>query len=104
MSLATIETIQIHEGDRIRWTDNDKERGIYNASLATIAGIENGKVTVELANKDQVTLEKNDPMMQRMDLAYALNMHMAQGIGSQLRRCSTLTPFKETLRHEHCRC
>jgi len=80
MSLATIETIQIHEGDRIRWTDNDKERGIYNASLATIAGIENGKVTVKLANKDQVTLEKNDPMMQRMDLAYALNMHMAQGI------------------------
>jgi conjugative relaxase-like TrwC/TraI family protein len=80
MSLATIETIQIHEGDRIRWTDNDKERGIYNASLATIAGIENGKVTVELANKDQVTLEKNDPMIQRMDLAYALNMHMAQGI------------------------
>ncbi len=80
MSLATLETIQIHEGDRIRWTDNDKERGIYNASLATIAGIADGKVTVELANKDQVTLEKNDPMMQRMDLAYALNMHMAQGI------------------------
>ena len=80
MSLATIETIQIHEGDRIRWTDNDKERGIYNASLATITGIEGGKVTVELANKDQVTLEHNDKMMQRMDLAYALNMHMAQGI------------------------
>ena len=80
MSLATIETIQIHEGDRIRWTDNDKERGIYNASLATITGIEGRKVTVELANKDQVTLEHNDKMMQRMDLAYALNMHMAQGI------------------------
>jgi hypothetical protein len=80
ISLATIETIQIHEGDRIRWTDNDKDRGIYNASLATIAGIDNGKVTVELGNKDQVALEKNDPMMQRMDLAYALNMHMAQGI------------------------
>ena len=80
MSLATIETIQIHEGDRIRWTDNDKDRGIYNASLATITGIEGGKVTVELANKDQITLEQNDKMMQRMDLAYALNMHMAQGI------------------------
>lgn len=80
MSLATIETIQIHEGDRIRWTDNDKDRGIYNASLATITGIHNGNVTVELANKDQVTLKPNDKMMQRMDLAYALNMHMAQGI------------------------
>ena len=80
MSLATLETIQIHEGDRVRWTDNDKDRGIYNASLATIASISNGKVSVELANKNQVTLEKNDPMMQRMDLAYALNMHMAQGI------------------------
>lgn len=80
MSLATLETIQIYEGDRIRWTDNDKDRGIYNASLATITGIADGKVTVELANKDHVTLEKSDPMMQRMDLAYALNMHMAQGI------------------------
>ena len=80
MSLATLETIKIHEGDRIRWTDNDKERGVYNASIATIAAIHGGKVTVELANKEQVTLEANDPMMQRMDLAYALNMHMAQGI------------------------
>lgn len=80
MSLATLETIKIHEGDRIRWTDNDKERGIDNASLATITGIEGGKVTVELANKEKLTLEKGDPMMQRMDLAYSLNMHMAQGV------------------------
>mgnify|MGYP001806627767 CR=1 FL=1 len=80
MSLATLETIRIHEGDRIRWTDNDKERGIYNAAIATITGIDDGKITVELANKEQVTLEKNDKMIQRMDLAYALNMHMAQGV------------------------
>ena len=80
MSLATLETIKIHEGDRIRWTDNDKHRGIDNASLATIKGIDDGKVTVELANKEQLTLEKGDKMLQRLDLAYALNMHMAQGV------------------------
>ena len=80
MSLATLETIRIHEGDRIRWTDNDKDRGIFNASLGTITRIEDGNVTVQLPNKDEVTLEKGDRMMHRMDLAYALNMHMAQGV------------------------
>ena len=80
MSLATLETIRVHEGDRIRWTDNDKDRGIFNSSLGTITRIEDGKVTVQLANKDEVTLENGDRMMHRMDLAYALNMHMAQGV------------------------
>lgn len=55
MSLATLETVRIHEGDRIRWTDNDKDRGIFNASLGTITRIEDGKVTVQLANKDEVS-------------------------------------------------
>ena len=80
MQLTTLETVKIHEGDRIRWTGNDKERGIANAAMATVTAIESGRVTVELASKETLTLDRADPMLSRLDLAYALNAHMAQGV------------------------
>ena len=80
LELTTKKEVTLHEGDRIRWTDNDKQRGMLNSAMATITETENGRVTVELASKDTVTLERNDPMLSRLDLAYSLNMHMAQGI------------------------
>ncbi|TVV76421.1 MobF family relaxase [Sphingomonas solaris] len=80
LELTTKKEITLHEGDRIRWTANDKERGMLNSALATVTEIENGRVTVELADKETITLERNDPMLSRFDLAYSLNMHMAQGI------------------------
>ncbi len=83
IALTTLETVKIHEGDRIRWTATDKERGIDNAAIATITAIEGGRVTVELASKETLTLEKGDPMLSRLDLAYSLNAHMAQGVTSE---------------------
>ncbi|MEP9404411.1 MobF family relaxase [Sphingomonas sp. VNH70] len=80
LELTTLQSISLHAGDRIRWTANDKERGIFNAAITRIVGIEDGAVTVELASRDIVTLPKGDPMLARVDLAYALNMHMAQGV------------------------
>ena len=80
LQISTLDTVRLHEGETIRWTTNDKERGMDNAALATVTGIENGRVTVELASKDTITLEPGDPMLSRLSLAYALNMHMAQGI------------------------
>ncbi|GLK45524.1 MULTISPECIES: MobF family relaxase [Novosphingobium] len=80
LELTTLQTLKIHEGDTIRWTATDKERGLDNSALARIVAIEGGSVTFETANKEQVTLERGDPMLSRIDLAYALNMHMAQGV------------------------
>ncbi|PNU05427.1 MobF family relaxase [Novosphingobium guangzhouense] len=80
LELTTLQTLKIHEGDTIRWTATDKDRGLDNSALAKIVSIANGSVTFETANKEQVTLERGDPMLSRMDLAYALNMHMAQGV------------------------
>jgi conjugative relaxase-like TrwC/TraI family protein len=72
--------IELRAGDRIRWTANDKERGLLNAAIARVIGIDERGVTVETAGKDQLTLAIGDPMLSRVDPAYALNMHMAQGI------------------------
>ena len=83
LQISELDNVTLHEGETIRWTDNDKDRGMNNAALATVVGIDNGRVTVELASKDVVTLEPGDRMLSRLSLAYALNMHMAQGITAE---------------------
>ena len=72
--------VRIHEGDRIRWTDTDRTRGLVNADRARVLKIETTGITVETSTKMQVTLPAGDPMLQRLDLGYALNAHMAQGL------------------------
>ena len=80
LQLSERKDLHLREGDRIRWTANDKERGLHNAALARVLTIDAKGVTVETAGSERLTLDLGDPMLSRLDLAYALNMHMAQGI------------------------
>ncbi|HEX7855029.1 MAG TPA: MobF family relaxase [Sphingobium sp.] len=80
LELTQKKDLHIREGDRIRWTANDKPRDLHNAALARVLTIDAHGVTVETANEQRLTLDLGDPMLSRLDLAYALNMHMAQGI------------------------
>ncbi|MCE3589772.1 AAA family ATPase, partial [Escherichia coli] len=43
LQISTLDTVRLHEGETIRWTTNDTERGMDNAALATVTGIENGR-------------------------------------------------------------
>ena len=80
MGLAAEKSIRVYEGDRIRWTDNDKKRGLLNSTISRVVSVEKGGITVEKADGSQVRLDAGDPMLKRIDLAYTLNMHMAQGV------------------------
>ena len=82
MQLVTRETIRLHENDRIRWTKNDKERGLENAGTARVLSAEPGRLMLEAADGRIHELKSGDPMLERMSLAYALNMHAAQGMTS----------------------
>src|SRR3546814_18405457 len=57
-----------------------KARGLFNSALARVATVESGAIVVEMADRQQLRLAEGDPMLSRLDLAYSLNMHMAQGI------------------------
>lgn len=70
----------IHPGDRIRWTTNDHQRGLLNADRATVTAIGKSHVGIETSTGMKMTLAKTDPMLARIDLAYAYNAHMAQGM------------------------
>ncbi|MDX3910965.1 MAG: MobF family relaxase [Sphingobium sp.] len=82
LQLSEKKDLQLREGDRIRWTANDRPRGLHNAALARVVSVGPTGVTVEAGDRSRLTLDLGDPMLSRLDLAYSLNMHMAQGITS----------------------
>src|SRR3546814_8595381 len=78
LALFEEKRLSIHAGDRIRWTENDHRRGLFNADQAKIEAVESARVTVVTSTGLRHELERSDPMLRRLDLAYALNAHMAQ--------------------------
>lgn len=80
LSLNDTKDITLHTGDTIFWRDKDKENGIDKSTYAKILSADKDNVTIELADKRQVTLPKGHQMLERLDLGYALNAHMVQGV------------------------
>lgn len=80
LALSARETIRLHEGDRIRWTANDKGRGLLNSDAAEVVGITRDGVEVRTSGGVNIVLAHSDPMLSRLGLAYAINMHQAQGM------------------------
>ncbi|AGH50703.1 TrwC protein [Sphingomonas sp. MM-1] len=82
LRLFEVRSLDIHVGDRIRWTETDHKRGLLNADQARIVAIDDRRVTVKTSLGAEHLLSRGDPMLERLDLAYALNAHMAQGLTS----------------------
>ncbi len=74
--------VELYAGDRIRWTDTDHKRGLLNADQAQILDIGDKGIAVKTSAGIEHLLKPDDPMLKRLDLAYALNAHMAQGLTS----------------------
>ncbi len=72
--------IDLYEGDRIRWTENNKDRDFYNGDIVHVAGFDPTGITVETKEGVQHRLDQGDRMLERLDLAYAINVHVAQGL------------------------
>lgn len=75
--------IGIHERDRIRWTANDHERGLMNGMLARVEAIGKDGVTISTQDGELIDLKAGDKMLEKLDLAYAVNVHVAQGMTAQ---------------------
>ena len=77
-----VPALYIYSGAKIRWTETDHQRGLLNADQARIVAVDKGAVVVKTSLGAEHRLEQGDPMLRRLDLAYALNAHMAQGLTS----------------------
>ncbi|MBK8631797.1 MAG: conjugative relaxase [Sphingomonadales bacterium] len=80
ISLSERVSLKLHDGETILWREHDKPRDIVKSTYAKIVKADGQGVTVELADKRQLRLPTGDPMLARLDLGYALNAHMAQGM------------------------
>jgi conjugative relaxase-like TrwC/TraI family protein len=72
--------IRVHDGETVFWRDKDAGRDIAKSTYATVLEARADGIRVELADKRQLVLAPGDPMLRRLDLGYALNAHMAQGM------------------------
>ncbi|MGF7156192.1 MobF family relaxase [Novosphingobium gossypii] len=72
--------ITLYEGDKILWQANDKAREIYSSEQAKILSITESHARIENADGKVVELDRADKMLERLGLAYAINMHQAQGM------------------------
>jgi conjugative relaxase-like TrwC/TraI family protein len=72
--------LDLYTGDAIRWTASDHRRGLVNADRATVTAVNRDGVSITTSSGMELRLRPDDPMLKRIDLAYALNAHMAQGL------------------------
>lgn len=84
IALFERETIHLHEGERLRWTANDKARGLHNSAHAEITAVTGDGIDLKTSDGRQIRLAPDDPMLARIGLAYAINMHQAQGMTTDM--------------------
>src|SRR3546814_1466628 len=69
LKLSNEKRIEVHEGERIRWTDSDKRdgRGMINATIASIEKVDRDGIIVKLSDGERRELKNGDPMLKRID-------------------------------------
>jgi hypothetical protein len=82
LELYDAQKLELHVGDPVRWTASNHRRGLFNADRAEVIALSPKGMTVRTSAGVEQTLKAGDPMLRRLDLAYALNAHMAQGLTS----------------------
>ena len=81
VSIYQIKQIEIHAGDRIRWTYNDDDRKLSNADMGRVKEVGGDRLVISsLVDGTVHELKAGDRMAERLDLAYAINVHVAQGV------------------------
>ena len=72
--------IRLRAGDRIRWTANDKRRGLVNGGEAAVERIDSRRVRFDPGNGESFTLRRDDPQLRHIDHAWSSTVHAAQGM------------------------
>lgn len=78
VSVFAEKRLALHSGDPIRWTTNDHARGLANSDVAKVESVGKHGITVSTKDGETIDLKHDDPMLERLDLAYAVNI--AQGM------------------------
>ena len=73
------EPIELREGDRVRWTRNDKGLGLVNSRTAEVVSASRDRVSFRLEDGRELDMGKNDSQLRHLDHAWASTVHAFQG-------------------------
>ena len=73
------ESIELHAGDRIRFTRGGRGRSVCNNDMGSIKQISSAGVTIELDRGKVMTLKPSNPSLRHIDHAWANTAHAFQG-------------------------
>ena len=73
------EVITLHEGDRIKFRENDRKLGISNNDFGVIGSIKDGAVTIGFDEGKQTTLPKGHRMLGHIDHGWVNTAYSFQG-------------------------
>ena len=79
LDLFEEKTLWIREGERLRWTRNDKARGLANGERLEVLETGTKALRLRLADGRDMTFARNDPQLRHLAYAYASTVHAAQG-------------------------
>ncbi len=79
LDLFEAKTLRIREGEQLRWTRNDKARGLANGDRAELLEIGKKALRMRLADGREMTFARDDPQLRHLAYAYASTVHAAQG-------------------------
>ena len=73
------ERMELHAGDRVRFTRNDPASGLVNGQVADVESVERTGVRFRLEDGTGLHLSTDDPQLRHMDRAWASTAHAFQG-------------------------
>ncbi len=79
LDLFEAKTLTVREGERLRWTRNDRERGLVNGDRADVLEIRNRALRLRLSDGREMLFAPDDPQLRHLAYAYASTVHAAQG-------------------------
>ena len=79
LDLFEARTLTVREGERLRWTRNDRERGLANGDRAEVLEIGEKALLLRLADGREMRFARDDPQLRHLAYAYASTVHAAQG-------------------------
>ena len=79
LDLFEAKTLRIREGEQLRWTRNDRERGLDNGDRTEVLEIRGRALRMRLSDGREMLFARDDPQLRHLAYAYASTVHAAQG-------------------------
>ena len=74
-----VDTIELRQGDRVRWTRNDTKHALVNSGTAEVGRVRENRIEFRLESGRSLNLSRDDPQLRHIDRAWASTVHAFQG-------------------------